>query len=217
MNIKRVGYINEKGEIYPCAPKGMGDVAAILTSRELIPNERILHLKVSVTVKDTLKEISLPIQVIPNGILAEQLVKPALIEERKGSPGVAYFAVLLFKNHFYTASSDQMSESNSEEAILLIKKQVYSEDEKLSRLRDEISAIDRLIKEESRPARQPIPGSVKLLVYKRDQGKCVHCNSDKELHFDHIIPVSKGGGNSDENIQILCQRCNLKKSANIAF
>lgn len=31
-------------------------------------------------------------------------------------------------------------------------------------------------------------------------------------HRDHIIPVSRGGRNVDENIQLLCRRCNISKS-----
>ncbi|MBV8860157.1 MAG: HNH endonuclease, partial [Acidobacteria bacterium] len=59
--------------------------------------------------------------------------------------------------------------------------------------------------------------AVKLLVYTRDEGKCVRCGSMENLHFDHIIPVSKGGGTSESNIQLLCDYCNLQKSDKIAF
>ena len=38
-----------------------------------------------------------------------------------------------------------------------------------------------------------IPTSVKLEVWKRDEGKCVQCGSVDNLHFDHILPFSKGG------------------------
>ena len=37
------------------------------------------------------------------------------------------------------------------------------------------------------------------------------------LALDHIIPVAKGGSNIAENIQILCQVCNLKKADKIAL
>jgi len=57
-----------------------------------------------------------------------------------------------------------------------------------------------------------IPTSVKLEVWKRDGGKCVMCGATDELHFDHIIPVAKGGTSlSADNIQLLCARHNLEK------
>jgi len=57
-----------------------------------------------------------------------------------------------------------------------------------------------------------IPSSVKLEVWKRDKGRCIKCGSQDNLHFDHIIPYSKGGSSLvAENIQILCVRHNLKK------
>ncbi len=57
-----------------------------------------------------------------------------------------------------------------------------------------------------------IPTSVKLEVWKRDKGKCVKCGSTDNLHFDHILPFSKGGTSlKAENIQLLCARHNLEK------
>lgn len=35
---------------------------------------------------------------------------------------------------------------------------------------------------------------------------------DVVLHIDHILPISKGGGSQFDNLQFLCQSCNLKKS-----
>ncbi|MDD3467795.1 MAG: HNH endonuclease [Campylobacterales bacterium] len=61
-----------------------------------------------------------------------------------------------------------------------------------------------------------IPTSVKLEVWARDGGKCVTCGATDELHFDHILPFSKGGTSlKAENIQLLCARHNLSKSAKI--
>lgn len=57
-----------------------------------------------------------------------------------------------------------------------------------------------------------IPSPVKLEVWRRDGGKCVMCNSTDNLHFDHVIPYSKGGTSQDaKNIQLLCIRHNLQK------
>jgi len=57
-----------------------------------------------------------------------------------------------------------------------------------------------------------IPNDVKVLVWARDGGACVKCGSKKDLQFDHIIPVSEGGNSTVDNLQILCQKCNLEKS-----
>ena len=58
-----------------------------------------------------------------------------------------------------------------------------------------------------------IPGDVQREVYYRDKGKCRICDSKDNLHFDHILPFSKGGSSKvSSNIQLLCARHNLKKS-----
>ena len=60
--------------------------------------------------------------------------------------------------------------------------------------------------------RRVIPTAVKLEVWKRDGGKCAKCGATEDLHFDHIIPWSKGGSsNTADNIQLLCGKHNLEK------
>jgi hypothetical protein len=64
--------------------------------------------------------------------------------------------------------------------------------------------------------RRIIPTHVKLEVWKRDSGKCTKCGATDDLHFDHILPYSKGGTSlKSENVQLLCARHNLQKSAHI--
>ena len=57
-----------------------------------------------------------------------------------------------------------------------------------------------------------IPTPVKVEVWKRDKGRCTKCGSQQDLHFDHVIPYSKGGSSlSADNIQLLCSKCNIAK------
>ncbi|MFH8119917.1 MAG: HNH endonuclease [Candidatus Aenigmatarchaeota archaeon] len=63
--------------------------------------------------------------------------------------------------------------------------------------------------------REPIPKSLRQEVFKRDGYKCVECGATKEtttLHVDHIIPKSEGGTDELDNLQTLCEKCNLAKS-----
>lgn len=57
-----------------------------------------------------------------------------------------------------------------------------------------------------------IPSRVKQEVWKRDKGRCTDCGATDNLHFDHIIPFSKGGSSlTASNIQLLCFRHNIAK------
>lgn len=48
-------------------------------------------------------------------------------------------------------------------------------------------------------------------ILKRDNYSCVYCGSKKQLTIDHIIPKSKGGGNTWDNLVTCCISCNSKK------
>ena len=60
-----------------------------------------------------------------------------------------------------------------------------------------------------------IPQDVKTAVWQRDGGKCRQCGAQQYLEFDHIIPFSRGGASSVNNVQLLCRQCNQKKGARI--
>ena len=53
-------------------------------------------------------------------------------------------------------------------------------------------------------------------VFQRDGWKCVACGRGSHdgaiLHVDHIIPRSKGGTDTLDNFQTLCDKCNIGKS-----
>lgn len=57
---------------------------------------------------------------------------------------------------------------------------------------------------------------VQFRVLKREQQMCRECGHwvrEEDIHFDHIIPFSKGGSSDEHNIRLLCGPCNLKKGA----
>lgn len=52
----------------------------------------------------------------------------------------------------------------------------------------------------------------------RDGMRCHICRrkvSEKDLHFDHVIPISKGGEHCEENVVVTHKACNLKKAAKV--
>ena len=69
--------------------------------------------------------------------------------------------------------------------------------------------------ESEEKSRQFIEDDVKIAVWRRDNARCVKCGSNKDLEFDHIIPVSMGGSSTERNLQLLCERCNREKGADL--
>jgi 5-methylcytosine-specific restriction endonuclease McrA len=58
------------------------------------------------------------------------------------------------------------------------------------------------------------PAFTRFNVFLRDKWQCQYCGGffkTHELTFDHIIPRSRGGRTSWENIVAACQCCNRKK------
>jgi 5-methylcytosine-specific restriction endonuclease McrA len=59
---------------------------------------------------------------------------------------------------------------------------------------------------------------VRVKALNRDNFRCAFCgkspatNVGTKLHIDHIVPFSKGGTNAIDNLQTLCEECNLGKS-----
>jgi hypothetical protein len=96
-----------------------------------------------------------------------------------------------------------------EELLLQLQHAALKEQKKHDRIRRELQAFHN--SKRVKTHRERIPHHVRRYVWRRDEGKCVQCHSREKLEYDHIIPVSKGGGNTDRNIQLLCQNCNRQK------
>lgn len=60
------------------------------------------------------------------------------------------------------------------------------------------------------------PAFTRFNVFLRDRWKCQYCASDfktHELTFDHVIPRSRGGRTSWDNIVAACRSCNTQKGS----
>jgi 5-methylcytosine-specific restriction endonuclease McrA len=48
-------------------------------------------------------------------------------------------------------------------------------------------------------------------IFRRDGQKCLYCGSREDLTLDHVLPRSRGGKTSWQNLVTACKRCNSKK------
>jgi hypothetical protein len=188
-----------------------GDVAAILTNLEEahdpIPGS---SWQMELLVGEGPSARRVVIDLPPVLDLSDPTDSPIFLRHQKT-------CLVYFRDHIFIAERLPMSASERDEVALRVKKATYDEEVELSNLRASVANLEAAIEyQKSGPKRSPIPEDVKLVVWARDGGSCVRCGSRQDLHFDHIIPVAKGGGNSEANVQILCESCNLKKSDKIA-
>lgn len=64
-------------------------------------------------------------------------------------------------------------------------------------------------------SRAYIPARVRAFVVTRDGGACRYCGAADRIELDHRLPVSRGGGDEPENLQVLCYPCNRRKAARL--
>lgn len=62
------------------------------------------------------------------------------------------------------------------------------------------------------------PAFTRFNVFLRDRFECQYCGTPHpthELTFDHVIPRSRGGRTSWENVVTACSACNLRKGSHL--
>lgn len=63
--------------------------------------------------------------------------------------------------------------------------------------------------------KERIPTHLRRRVIGRDGLRCVYCDADlinAEIHIDHVIPESRSGPTTYDNLQVTCRTCNLSKT-----
>ncbi|MCB1428346.1 MAG: HNH endonuclease [Nitratireductor sp.] len=64
-----------------------------------------------------------------------------------------------------------------------------------------------------KPSRHP--AFTRFNVFLRDRFECQYCGTSHDLTFDHVIPRSKGGQTTWENVCAACSPCNLRKGSKL--
>jgi hypothetical protein len=147
-----------------------------------------------------------------NKQLAEPVRAIGYYEHESGNPAADDGLVWMYRNRIVVVEPPY--EVSLDEIILTVKHLVLTQEQAFAEMRSDIERFARL-KEAGRAPREPIPADVRSFVWRRDQGRCVRCDSAEKLEYDHIIPVAKGGGNTERNIQLLCEACNRSKATSI--
>ncbi len=198
-------------EVVFCAARGIkpGDIAKILTNLEAVNEPRLDSAwKMEIIIGSGTSARSIILDLHPLLSVTDSLDNPLFLADNR---------LVFYRDQLFMPEHVPKNAAEREEIVLRTKKLVYDEQADLATLKATVANLEAAIEyTKSSPRRDPIPEDVKLLVWARDGGACVRCGSKKELHFDHIIPVAKGGGNVEANIQILCQPCNLKKADKVA-
>lgn len=67
-----------------------------------------------------------------------------------------------------------------------------------------------VLKDFVKPARYP--AFTRFNLFLRDAFTCQYCGRQGEMTFDHVVPRSRGGRTTWDNVVAACGRCNLRKA-----
>jgi hypothetical protein len=69
---------------------------------------------------------------------------------------------------------------------------------------------------DSRVVASPLTQAQRDAILKRDGEVCAECGATDDLTIDHIMPKSLGGTNDEDNLRVLCRRCNSAKNNRVS-
>lgn len=143
---------------------------------------------------------------------SEPIRASSTLERDIGRPDPDEEQIWMFRNRLVMV--EEPCTANLDEVALGVKYEVLNLERMFVDMKRDVELLE---KGESLAGcvREPIPREVRVLVWRRDQGRCVVCGSTQKLEFDHIIPLAKGGSNTERNIQLLCESCNREKAVAI--
>ena len=119
--------------------------------------------------------------------------------------------VKVLKNHGIVSNQDSLISLN-------VKKITFKEKAQLKRICED--KIQQYLEKRGlaawdyRFSADPVPDSIRYKVLKAGKQRCALCGitaKERMLDVDHIIPRSRGGSSKEENLQVLCAKCNRSK------
>ena len=143
----------------------------------------------------------------PKSVEDIALLMQKYIDMSEDGPIHLSYGTWIFKGFYYSVDGPY-----SDEQFRLL---IIEEFDKERRLFERLKQKHDSSRQESTQSRIRISEHVRIEVWRRDGGKCTRCDSRENLEYDHIIPLSRGGSNTTRNIELLCEKCNRSKGANI--
>lgn len=118
--------------------------------------------------------------------------------------------VVFLRGSVFLASKVPLNKDEEETVSLLAEDQLNKKAIDLQRFRKKVEYQRKTLAlgatDTPRQRRNP-PDSLVKFIMERDEF-CQQCGSYEDLQLDHIIPVSRGGNDSEENLRLLCGACN---------
>jgi 5-methylcytosine-specific restriction endonuclease McrA len=74
-----------------------------------------------------------------------------------------------------------------------------------------MAAKRRALKYSNTPISEMLTSTEWLAILAEANGHCAYCGKETKLTLDHVIPLSKGGKHSKDNVAPVCGHCNSSK------
>lgn len=163
---------------------------------------------------DRIKKVPLGKFGAPTGTLKRQKlekVEKKYLHNMKIEKPVTQFSItiLLLCSKINGYVYDSKQDTFYEEDILNLIKRLNNRSGNYYRDREIWEAICRV-------ERGKVSNKLRFAIYARDGYKCCRCGVSQynaTLEIDHIIPISKGGKSTPDNLQTLCHKCNVEKGS----
>jgi hypothetical protein len=112
----------------------------------------------------------------------------------------------MFKNEKTTTSQKPYKEKSA----LHIKKSAPHMKPCSAKTMTSVNVHDEETNTSRKPCNTESLAQIKREVWQESQHECSNCHSKYALEMDHLHPKAKGGGNTKENLRILCRACNQR-------